>query len=152
MADSASIHLPFMNAVLKDIQKKNCKIRLKGNAQKSGLRPLLSLQVDDFKWGCSSHVFVDRVGRAHDEREEWKFELVCDSEGAKDVRGLQKGMVGVGVEENKVLRAKSFWHHTESVFSVALLERDSYFIHKRGRQINNRAIKHRLRILKTDMS
>lgn len=48
---------------------------------------------------------------------------------------------GWGRMENKVLRAKSFWHHTESVFSVALLERDSYFIHKRGRQINNRSNK-----------
>lgn len=70
----------------------------------------------------------------------------------KTFEDFKKEWWGWGVEKNKVLRAKSFWHHIESVFSVALLERDSYFIHKRGRQINNRAIKHRLRILKTDMS
>lgn len=59
----------------------------------------------------------------------------------KTFEDFKKEWWGVGVEENKVSRAKSFWNHTESVFSVALLERDSYFIHKRGRQINNRSNK-----------
>lgn len=62
----------------------------------------------------------------------------------------RNGGGGGGGEQG--LKSKEFLAYTESVFSVALLERDSYFIHKRGRQINNRAIKHRLRILKTDMS